>query len=340
MGFHPIYRFSSVPLVLQLFRNSQPIAVVVLFLYAFLVRGLGILYPPTYQINDGGWLAIQLRHLLPLQGATLGILSTLLILLQGVLLSNIANRFKLAKTSSFFVAVFYILLLSCFREHYTLSPVLLANTFFIWALNELFSCFREYQASDKIFNAGMLIAIATMLYPSFGIYLLLAIISLTTLRSLSLRDIIVLLSGFIVPFFLAWTYFFLHDDTATLIQSQFTNNIGFLQFNIQTQTPFYQALAVWSVAILWIILNAQSYLYKTGVHIKKISTILFWAIFIAILSIFVQGNICTDHLILISAPLALFTGLNFLNINNQPIAELLHLITLATVVYVQYLMLG
>ena len=65
----------------------------------------------------------------------------------------IIAKFRMASSVSLFPGLFYVLLVSMLPEFLTLSPALLANTFFIIAIWELFETYRKNEVSGNIVNS-------------------------------------------------------------------------------------------------------------------------------------------------------------------------------------------
>jgi len=130
------------------------------------------------------------------------VVATILVFLQAVTINVIVGKYRIANEISLLPGMFYVLLSSAFSEFLYLSPLILANTFYIIVLMELFSIYRKYSAAGAIFNIGLWTGVASLFYGSYLFLFILAMAGLGILRSFKLKE------QLISTIYLSWHLFF------------------------------------------------------------------------------------------------------------------------------------
>lgn len=87
-----------------------------------------------------------------------------LVMFEGFLLNRIINNNKILPERNNLVAFFYILFSSIHTAFLYANPVLLANLFIILAFGQLLSIYNQRNVLKEVFNASLLISIASLVY--------------------------------------------------------------------------------------------------------------------------------------------------------------------------------
>ncbi|MEM7102286.1 MAG: hypothetical protein AAF502_04070 [Bacteroidota bacterium] len=322
--------------MLQLFRTNSPLAAILVALYAVLLNLQAFLFPQVWEGSSSGLFSQLILDFIPEKTVWDTIAALAFIVIQALLVNALVNRFKITRNVTYFPAVFYVFAVSVIKDAVVLSPILMALTFYIIALFELFSIYKSRSSMGSIFNVGFWLAIGSLFYLSIGVYLLLGIMGIAMLIQLRFREIIVLVIGFLTPYLLLCTYFFWVDSLNSFWTTQILPNYGFLDFDIQNNWRVWVKVIFSGFIIMLSFVNIQGLLSKTKIQIQKYIWLLFWSIPVAALSIFMQAGVQTEHLIIICVPISVFLCLHFLNIRNKPISEFLHLFLLMLYFGFQY----
>ena len=320
--------------MLQLFRTNQPLTVILLVVYALVLRLNSFIAPTDWQPINANYFSTLIYDWIGTSGLTANVVALFLIVAQGLMLNAAVNNYKMARQLTFVPAAMYVLLASSLPDFLNLHPIHFSNTFLILAITALYSSYRQYVAADALFNVGFFIAIGSLFYFSANVFLIFALIGLTIIRSLNLNDIFIILIGFFVPYFLLGTYLYWTDSF-----EQFGYIIGqfnFLDFKISGGWLIYAQLGFILLLILWSILGSNSFFFKTNIQVQKNISLLFWALLIGSLSVFYQRQLDFGHLLIIIVPLSVFLAFHLLNMKNKAIADVIHLLILALVFAFQY----
>jgi hypothetical protein len=221
--------------LLELFRSTLPARLVLLVLLALGLR-LPLLWlgeVPLSLAELRGWLvgerlhagALLYRdvydHTAPLAAALYGLLdlilprswalyrltAAVLVLAQGVRLSVVFNRYNVHPERGYLAAATYVLLASVSTELDTLSPLLMGQTFVVFALSALLPTSREGYDSSRIFQAGFLLGSAALCYLPLAWLLLVGLFAIISFAANSFRSFLLLLCGFAFLYAVVATFF-------------------------------------------------------------------------------------------------------------------------------------
>lgn len=323
--------------MLQLFRSNQFFTVFLILIYAFLLRWHLFIEPAGLPKENIGVASSWVYAWLAEKTTAQSILAILLLTLQAVLLNYLFNSYRMNKDNTFIPAVAYLLVSSASVEFASLSPVLMANTFLLIAWIELFDAHRKIELSNTIFNIGFFIGIAGLFYFSMLYYFLVAIIGLSILRTFSWRETLVLLIGVIVPFFLVGVYYFWIDKLNIYWTKYIILNFNIFNWKISFK-DYYALISLTIIGFLfvWTLLNTGSLLRKASVLTGKYVSILLIGVFLLAVSFLCQYSLFLNHFLMIAPSLAIFFAMQLLTTESKVSAEFLHLVTLMTMLALQY----
>ena len=321
--------------MLQFFRTNQFFANILLLFYALALKLYIFFVPTTEYITSKGVLANLTEQIVPTTGIGSEVFSMFLILLQAIILNYLVSQYRIGKEVTLFAGMIYILLALGIPGLAHWSPVLLANTFFIMAIVNLFAAYKKSSVMGSIFNVGFWTAVASLFYFSFIWFFIMVFIGLGVLRSFRFKEQLTVLIGFLIPYFLTAVGFFCFSRLSDFWQQQFTSNLGFLHFQQAEDYMTFVKLGLVLLLVLISLFSYGSYMQKQNIQVQKKIDVLFWAMLFAGLTIFFQQQVHLSHLLLIAPSLAIFISLNLLSLNNRP-AELAHLFLLFIMLYFQY----
>lgn len=321
--------------MLSFFRTNQLAFNVFLIFYAILLRGSSFFTPAQDWISGkGGVFSYSFYELCSGYQALPFVVGILLVFIHAVLINTMVARFRMGNEVTLLPGLCYILLASSIPEFLFLSPILLANTFFIIALFELFGSYRQKSVIGNIFNVGFWFGVASLFYFSEFVFLFFAFFSSSILRAFKLKEVLVITTGFLVPYILTSVYYFWNDQFLWFWQTQFTDNLGFLDITIGNSWVSYLEIGFFILLFLITFVSFGSYMAKKNLQVQKNITILYWALFFGFLSVFFQANIHLEHLLIFVVSLSIFLSFNLLNMR-RPIAEAVHLILLVGILILQ-----
>lgn len=322
--------------MLSLFRTNQLLWSVLLLLYA------GVLHTSVFILDDQwepgayGIFSAWIYNWIGYKGLVPDLLTIFLLFVQGALLNGLNLTHRFADRVSLFPGLLFVLAASLIPEFLHLSPLHLANTFYIIALVDLLAIYNNKRSTGHIFNAGLWIAIGSLFYFSYLILLLLAFAALAILRAFDFRERLMVLSGLAVPYLLSGLYFFWTDRWDYFLLQQFSVNIDWLSFSLSEFSPFtHIKLGLFTLLLLVVLSSRSRYVLKRTMQEQKKINILFWGLLLAPLTLLFQANIHLDHLLILSIPLGLLLSINFINMRSNW-AELFHFLLFLAALLFQY----
>ncbi len=321
--------------MLALFRTNQFVANIFLLLYAIIVRGSVFMQSESIVLSQPGIFSKLLYQWIPSHSIEGLVVATVLVFVQAVLINIIVGKNRIANEISLLPGMFYVLLSSAFSEFLYLSPLILANTFYIIVLMELLSTYRKYSAAGAIFNIGLWAGVASLFYGSYLFLFILGVAGLAILRSFKLREQLMAISGLLVPYILAGTYFFMTDNFSEFWQEQMQDNFGFLDLQGTPDLIFYIKIGLLGLMLLTFIFSYNNYTKKKNIQQQKYINVLFTGLLLSTLPLFFQANIHLDHLLILVPAAGILLSFNFQNARGS-FAESAHLLLLVGLLVLQF----
>lgn len=292
--------------------------------------------PAEWANSSSHYLSDLLFQYIPSASIWGNILALLLVLVQAIMINNVVNQYKMTKEVTYYPALFYILLVSAIPEFLYLSPVLIAMTFYIIALIELFKWYKNYEAATQIFNVGFWLAIGSLFYMPLSVFIILAIAGLSILRSNRIDEFLILIIGILVPYFLLGVYFFWSDGLPQFLQQQVYSNFNIGSFSIENTAYSYFKIGFFALWGIWAVFQASSFFFRQSIQNQKNVSILFWCVAVAATAFLLQSSSSLEALMLLAIPLCYFLSSSFLNMKRKAVPEIIHVLMLVFVFSLQY----
>lgn len=321
--------------MLNLFRTNQLFFSVLLIFYAAILHIAAFVVPFEREPTSYGYLTGLVYDWIGYQGTVPDVVLILLLFLQATVINSIVADHRLDDTITLFPGLFYILISSALPGFLYLSPLHLANTFYIIALFELFKVYKKPSAADNIFNVGFWAAVGSLFYPSYAIFIILGLIGLNILRAFYLQERLMIVCGAIVPYLLVGVYAFWIDQWDIFVQQQFVKSIGFFDFQWASDAETILKIVFIDLFLLVAIFSYGLYLFKKNIQVQKKISVLYWGLLCAGLTLVFQAGIQIDHLLILAVPLGMMISINFTSVSHRW-AETLHLLIVIVVLIFQY----
>jgi len=218
-----------------------------------------------------------------------------------------------------------------------LSPVLLATTFLLFAINSLFKHLDKSDGgSEPVFEVGLFLGIGSMFLYTFPVFLIWAILSLLMFTSVKLNQILLLLLGYFLPVLVMVLFFYFNNAFEDFYIQWVLKGFG---FEIFTGAKLYQTVIVYGlpllVAILGMIKVFGNTRYTTFQNRKHQIMVLF-GIFSGV-CYFLADNADTYELICLAPFLAFFVTGWFIHIKGAWLPELLFMLFAGFICLMNYL---
>ncbi|MEP7266683.1 MAG: hypothetical protein ABI844_03580 [Saprospiraceae bacterium] len=294
-----------------------------------------LVYAIVLQIIPAIW-GHQFYDQVPLGGPFTPVFHILLLFVQAVFINKMVIENRLHREIMLFPGLFFILFSSLIPPFWGMSHIHLANFFVIWGLFELFQIYKTGNPAIHIFNASFLIGIASIICPPVAIYLLLIFLGINNLKKMELVHILQIFIGGFIPWFL-WITFKIwnghESDITQVLPAHFGNNF----FKFSGSPLDYVYLIVFGVLCLYLLVSFNEIRKKKHIQAQKKVDILFLSL-ITSLVVLIFHQYLDNSVLLFTVPyIGIFIGLQFSNIRNNGVAEMLHFILFATIIIYQIL---
>ena len=257
-----------------------------------------------------------------------------LLITNALWLARMNTKFILIKSRTYLPAIFYALICSSLVAFHDLTPALIASFLFILALEIMFDSHNEEQLSYKFFEAAFLVSLASLIYSTIALYLIIIWIILSILRNAGWREWVFTIIGFALPYLFLYSVYYLTDQDIPAntqnIFSNFTHERGF-EFPGLLPMIFYgfMALLVFIASIR--LLSAYQ---GMKIYVRKFFMVLFF-IFLFTLGIhLILYHKALELIFFYAIPVSYLLTFYFIQIRSKAIGEILFTIFLGLLVIV------
>ncbi len=254
------------------------------------------------------------------------LMTIILICVQAFLLSRYVIINKLSRALSLIPGACFALVVSFILIEKSFDLILVANLFFIIALGNLFSIYKKFRPSVYIFNAGLFLSISCMIYFPYAIFLFVMLMGLLSLRNTNVIEVLQLLFGFICGIFLTGVLLYSIDKLDLMIQL-FTQNFSIPQLDFSNTENLIKPISIILIIVVLFFNQGVIMKKKNFDAIRKLE-INYWIMFFSLIGILFIKDVETNHLMLVSVPVGLLTGLILERKENSITKEFLFLLAL------------
>ena len=200
-----------------------------------------------------------------------------------LLLKSIASTYRFIQSKTVALEFFYWLFLIALPSSLMLPMNAVASLFSGLMLYVLLQIHNQNSVIGLVFLASLLASVASMISIYFVAFYILVIITVLLLRSFNLKNVIVLILGFILPYFYYFGIAYLLNYQIQVKGYQFLQ-IRDLNLNFDLQTLTLSTIALISVfSIFYALFKIQKLIVRQRNQIVVISLYLLVSIIIAIL---------------------------------------------------------
>lgn len=318
--------------MLAIFRTNQLLISFLLLFYGAALHAFMLVFPGgTSQVSGGilfsivaGWVPT-----VPLwQAGTV----TLLLFVQAFMLNILEYNYRMNRDINMYPGVFFLLFTSFSPLFQVLSPVYFANIFLFAVLYELMDVSRKQRPEGNLFNAGFFTGIAALFYPTAALFVLVIFIVLNITRGVIFRERIIVLTGFLVAYFLAGTLLYQFDRLPEFLDKQFFTAYSFWDFG---KAGISWELLPWAGIMAVALWQQGDFFQKQNMLTQKRISILYWMLFIGLGTVLFQPAFVSEHLLLVALPVGFLAALVFGRMRRNW-AEIWHTLLLLFLLLVHY----
>jgi hypothetical protein len=280
--------------VLSLFRNNSPFTVIILFIFALLIKFQVLLHPVVPVPVAGHFIynyIIRALFFVFRNGAfAYTMLAIVILFIQALYLKSIATRHKLFPRYTYIPAFVYLLLTTIYPPFNTFSETLLVNWFLLGAVDIMFSFTQTTQPRKLIFNASFLLSMAAIFQFTMLAYFFLLLVGMVMFRSFNVGEWSVAFMGYATPPYFLACILFLADRFGLYGEWP---HFG-ISITSNVVSPFYLILTLTGICIL---LESGIYAMQQNVAMSNIYIRRDWIAISFYLIISIAVAVFTDNAI-------------------------------------------
>lgn len=317
----------------NLFRNHNPFTVIALFIVAMLMKWQALSQAVIPETLSNHLLFGSLLKLLPLSAFAFTLLGILMVVLQALYLNFIAIKHKLFNQATYYPAFMYVLLTSLYPAFNFFSEPLLINWFVIMAIDVMLGFPKTLHPNKQIFNAGFLICIPLLIqFPTIGFFLLL-LLAWLLLRSFRSAELVVLLSGYLLPVYFFVCVLYLIDQTGILKNIV---EVGF-DFHPLSSRKIYLAGTITGAGILLLtgFFAFQQLNSRMLIYVRRSWVLMFIYLAISVGVTMIAISAIHAEWVLVLPPLSLIASLPFFMENKRRLSTFMFYFSLAVLIFSQ-----
>lgn len=271
--------------MLQIIRNNSPYTVIILFIFALLVKLQALSHPVAPVMPEHHVLSACIISLFDfvLRGNAFAytLLTVAMLFGQAIYLNASFVKNKLLDKPNYVVAYLYIAFTSILPAFNYFSEMVLLNWCMIAGIDFILSFHQHNQPRKHIFNAGFILGIAPVIHFQASIYVLLLFVALLFLRMFNIGEWLVALMGCLTPVYIYGCLLFLFDKFHEL---SYWPQIGF-SLPRHIANPWYLIGSIVGLLILFSggIIAAQGSMYKAGIYNRRMWTTVYLYLLLSII---------------------------------------------------------
>lgn len=256
----------------------------------------------------------------------------LLVVAQAFLLNYIVNENEVLTRQSFLPAALYAIFMSSNKAMFILHPLIFGNFFLLIAIHRLLASYRRDKGFSNFFDAGFLIAIASLFYFPYLVFFPILAAALVILRPFNWREWMISVCGVLAPYVITGTVYFMIDQLDYLVYDRmlfyFSRqlHLGNLSGSFYFTNSVQLSILILAGARLFTGLNTGS--QKT----KKSIVLLIWFLLAGMASIAITQEVSTSCFAALAIPASVFYAHYFINLKRYWMAEILFLLFLGSIV--------
>jgi len=309
--------------VIGIFKNNLFFNSLLLLPYVIIIRIHSLISPVAYTAQESDTLLTKFLFNFINAPLTQNILAIVIIYFHVLYINRLVIKHRIANQITLLPGLFYALLMSMLPEYSMLTPYLVANTFILIGIGQIFKTYKRPKSADILFNVGFLIGIASLFVPNYIFLLLVGLIGLFVLRSMKLIEIIQLTSGAVLVLIAFCSILYLMD-TPILPELVKVNLMPRLAIFELRGHDLYKMIVILIISV-FTVLSYSSYTLKKNIQTQKKIDILYWFMIASVLLLLLSNSVNPGLALLLFIPLSILLNINFLNIKSILIQEVLHI---------------
>jgi hypothetical protein len=260
-----------------------------------------------------------------------------LVFITGALLVNFNTRVFFINERTFLPASLFVLMSGLFPSLQRFNPVLPAAILLLFALERVIASYRRQGVAYNFFDASLLIGLASFIWFNSIWFFVMVVAGIALLRTASMREFLLALSGLVAPYILAAGVYYLMDGNIIALMDVVVENFEGVAPKFIWST---QGIVVASVAGLLLIVSLLHLLavFNTKkVKSRKTFSLLIWIFVTAVLVFILLPSVSAEIYYVMLLPVVYFLTHFLIFRREKRTANILFAVIIISVIVMQLL---
>lgn len=302
-------------LMTGIFKQKAPGNIILLFVLGVLVKLPSFFHAGGSIVKNSDGLVYQrlISFLDTITGNSAMAYSALafaLNMLIAYLLLQFINAQRLMIKPNYLAGMAYMLITSFMPAFNRFSAVLIASLLLLLSVVLLFRSYNIKLDKNNIFNAGLLIGIASLFFLPAMLFVIWAFLALAILRPFKLPEWVVLILGVTSPYYFFAAWLFLNDHFKL---PEYFYHLFFIASKVHYTLWHAGALFLLLAPLLAGIYYMQANASKMMAHIRKGWYLFLWYLVVSILIALFDIEKTSENWVILLVPISAFHGYGYLN---------------------------
>lgn len=320
--------------MIRIFKNNLFVNSLLLLPYILVIRVYSLIHPQSFEVNSHtSHLSKQIFDLMQSPLAQ-NIMACIILFFQAVLINRMVIQNRLSRMITLIPGLFFIIMCSFFPHYTFLSDYLIANTFIILSITEIMKAYFNPRLISNIFNSGLFMGMAVILVPQYVLMTIFGLLAVVVVNSLNVKNILQFLAGVLTIGLLVFGIEYLLDIDVMKELQLFLP--GFNSILFQKSTFLHPVNIFLVILFILSIFGYNSYGVKKSIQSQRKIDLLYYFMITVFISVIISHDIAISHLLAMFIPLSILVAMTFLDIKNNLIAELVHLILIGLIFFFHF----
>lgn len=325
-------------MLLRILKSNQSVNYFLVVIFAFITWAKSIFHPGMYSFYLGenkNFLFYPLFNLVDAQPEISTGISILLLIIIALLILYINGRYTFIRIRTMLPGSLYILMTGGLVQLHAFHPVYFATLFLLMGIHRLFDVFNHTKPYSAIFDSGFWLGVGALFYLNLIVILPAFVLGLRILsRETGWRIYVLVLTGFFLPLFFAFSYAFLSEQTLEMLKV-------FEQSFLTRNNHFQNSIPLWIyTGFLLILTIAGSISMIRQYDSKKVSSRKYFTIFFLIFLFSVAGvvlipAVSQEMLVIIMVPVSYLFSNYLVFMKSKFWSELILILIAGMIIYMQ-----
>lgn len=325
-------------MILKFFKGSQPALLFVIPLAGIIIWMPSLLSPETISPDPYAMPLYDLLDEIINHSVIVSQLTGLLFaIMTAFLLARINTRFILIPSRTYLPCIFFMIIAGLYPHLRYFHPAVPAAFFLLLATGRMFNAYKQDGLSYAFFESALLVSIAGLFYARASFYLILVWLGLIHLRPFLWKEWIMSVIGFIVPYIILVTVYYINGTDITGLWTIITGNFH-SGYQVQYLAyPYYIFLGFLLILIILASMRMISQYQGLKILIRQFSKVFFWMFLISLLMFLLFFRESPELVMIAGIPAAYLLSVYFFTIKSRLAGEIMFLLLILAFAAVQVL---